>query len=339
MRGVGEDNESGFVHQGFNRGASKARVLAGANSDAHSSNTPSGRVGKWSKSWKTPATPGRTQTGRDLVRILELAEAGKIDIVLSWKRDRLFRDLYHRRNFEQDLAEYGVRTVSLNDTGSRIGDKILDVLSEEEREQIRERTRAGKLGKARKGLMPGGNQVHYGFRFAGGKAEQYEVCPEKMALVERIFRMVGVEGRSISAVKKAFESEGVPTPRGARWWNVATIKRVIDNDVYLVRPQSELRTLGVAEEVLAWLDPESHYGVYWFGRTRMRRNYGHARTKFTIEHKGRGEWVPIPVPDCGVPPEWVRRPVTGSRRTSAGNRARTPPSGFGAGSIVLAGTR
>src|SRR5919112_3277357 len=92
-----------------------------------------------------------------LLRILELVEDGMIDLVLSWKRDRLFRDIYHRRNFEQDLAEYGVHTLSLNDTGSRVGDKILDVLSEEEREQIKERSRAGKLGKAREGLIPGGN--------------------------------------------------------------------------------------------------------------------------------------------------------------------------------------
>ena len=98
-----------------------------------------------------PGDSGANPNRPGLVRILELAETGKIDLVLSWKRDRLFRDLYHRRNFEQDLAEYGVRTVSLNDTGSRIGDKILDVLSEEEREQIRERTRAGQARQGAQG--------------------------------------------------------------------------------------------------------------------------------------------------------------------------------------------
>src|SRR5215212_2170993 len=74
-----------------------------------------------------------------LLRILELAEGGKIDLVLSWKRDRLFRSIYDRRNFDRDLSECGVYTVSLNDTNSRVGDKILDVLSEEEREQIKDR--------------------------------------------------------------------------------------------------------------------------------------------------------------------------------------------------------
>jgi site-specific DNA recombinase len=251
-----------------------------------------------------PGDSGADPNRPGLLRILELAQGGQIDLVLSWKRDRLFRDIYHRRNFEQDLAEYGVRTVSLNDTGSRIGDKILDVLSEEEREQIRERSRAGKLGKARKGLIPGGNAVHYGFRFVGDVAEAYEVDGGKMAQVERIFRMVGEEGRSLTHVKTTFEREGLPTPGGARWWTIATIKRIIQNDVYLAFPYEKIANL-VSDEVAAKLDPEESFGIYWFGRTRMRRNYGHGRTKFTVDHNPSEEWIAIPVPDSGVPPEWV----------------------------------
>lgn len=76
--------------------------------------------------------------------------------------------------------------------------------------------------------------------------------------------------------------------------------------MYLARPHEELRGLGVAEEVLGGLDPKENYGVYWFGRVHMRRNYGRNQTKFNVEHNAREEWVPIPVPDCGVPPEWVR---------------------------------
>jgi site-specific DNA recombinase len=252
-----------------------------------------------------PGDSGADPDRPGLLRILELAEAGRVDLVLSWKRDRLFRDIYFRRNFEQDLAEYGVRTVSLNDTGSRVGDKIIDVLGEEEREQIKDRTRAGKLGKARRGLMPGGNQVHFGFRFAGDTAERYEVDPAKMALVARIFHMVGVEGRSLTAIKSAFEAEHIPTPRGARWWNISTIKRLADNDVYLSRPYEEVAAL-VSPEVAGRLDPAERYGVYWYGRVHMRRNYGrYARRKFTIEQNDSKEWVAIPVPDSGIPPEWV----------------------------------
>ena len=182
---------------------------------------------------------------------------------------------------------------------------MLDLLGEEERRAIAERTRNGKLGKARKGLMPGGNQVHFGFRFVGDKSESYEVDEANMALVERIFRMVGEEGRSITHVKRTFEREGIPTPRGARWWNVSTLKRIVVNDVYLARPVEELKKLGVADEAMSRLDPSRLYGVYWYGQVHMRRNYGRSRTKFTVERNAPEEWVPIPVPDCGIPPEWV----------------------------------
>jgi hypothetical protein len=128
-----------------------------------------------------------------------------------------------------------------------------------------------------------------------------------MALVERIFRMVGEEGRSLTHVKTTFEREGVPTPRGARWWNILTVKRIIENDVYLARPYEEVAAL-VPPDVAARLEPSERYGVYWFGGVRLRRNYGSrpGGTKFTVERNAREEWVAIPVPDSGIPPEWVR---------------------------------
>ena len=89
-----------------------------------------------------------------------------------------------------------------------------DDVGEEERERTSIKTSTGKIEKARKGLMPGGNQVHFGFRFVGDTAEAYEVDEGKMALARRIFRMVGEEGRSLTAVKVAFDREGIPTPKG-----------------------------------------------------------------------------------------------------------------------------
>jgi hypothetical protein len=177
------------------------------------------------------------------------------------------------------------------------------------------------MGKARKGLLPGGNQVHFGFRFAGDTAEGYEVAPAKMALVERIFRTVGEEGRSLTAVKTAFEAEGIPTPRGKTYWNISTIKRIIDNDVYLARPYEEVAPL-VTPEVAARLDPGDRYGVYWFGRVHMSRNYGHRNgRKFTVERNDRKEWVAIPVPDSGIPPEWVK-----AARERIANNVRWSPN-------------
>jgi site-specific DNA recombinase len=237
-----------------------------------------------------------------VLRILRLAQEGKIDAAVAVSRDRFFRSRLHRLLLDEDLEECGARLVALDSVG------------EEERERASKRTSAGKLGKARKGLLVGGNGTHYGFRYSGGGAA-YEVNPETMPLVRRMFWMVGKEGRSLTAVKTAFEREGVPTPKGKTYWNISTVKRVLKNDVYLALPAGEVAAL-VEPEVAERLDPEKRYGIFWFGKSRQKMTYGRRR-KLKITEKDRAEWVAVPVPDCGVPPEWVlaaRRRLEGNTR-------------------------
>jgi site-specific DNA recombinase len=72
----------------------------------------------------------------------------------------------------------------------------------------------------------------------------------------------------------------------------------------------------VSPEVASRLDPDERYGVWWFNRRRRtekqvseiasdgRRRY--VRRSTTIQ-KPREEWIAIPVPDAGIPREWVDR--------------------------------
>ena len=198
-----------------------------------------------------------------LLRILELARAGEIDLVVSLWRDRLFRDIYARRGFEQDLAEFGVRTLALNDTGSLIGDGMLDLLAEQQRQDMAEKVRNGRKGKARTGKLPGGSRVSWGFRLTEDKSN-YEVEEKTMQYVLRVFQAVGAHGRSLTSVKDEFEREEVRTPGGSRWWACSTVRRIIQNDVYLSRPREEVATL-VEPAVAAKLDKE-RYGIYWYGQ-------------------------------------------------------------------------
>jgi hypothetical protein len=132
--------------------------------------------------------------------------------------------------------------------------------------------------------LVGGNGTHYGFRYAGN-GTAYEVNPETMPLVRRMFRMVGEEGQSLTAVKTAFERECIPTPKGKTYWNISTVKRVLENDVYLTRPAREVAAL-VEPEVAEKLDPDKRYGVFWFGKSRQKLTYGRKR-KLRITEKDR----------------------------------------------------
>ena len=149
---------------------------------------------------------------------------------------------------------------------------------------------------------------------------------EAMATVSRIFRMIATEGATTHGVKRTFEAEGVPNPSGGRYWDKRLLKRYVLDDLYRPHTFEEVSAL-VSPEVAARLDPEKRYGVWWFNRRRTTtaqvavegpegRKY---KKKASVTFKERAEWVAVPVPDPGVPREWVdaaRQAVTDYRTPS-----------------------
>jgi hypothetical protein len=78
-------------------------------------------------------------------------------------------------------------------------ENTLDNFSEFERFMIADRMRRGKRSKAKQGKLVACPQSDYGFRYNDAR-DGYEVAELKMAVIRRIFRMVGVEGMSLNAV-------------------------------------------------------------------------------------------------------------------------------------------
>ena len=73
----------------------------------------------------------------------------------------------------------------------------------------------GKRRKANEGKVIAGPSPDYGFRYNENR-DGYVVDEERMALIRRIFRMIGVEGATLNAVRRALAKEGVPAPSGRR---------------------------------------------------------------------------------------------------------------------------
>jgi site-specific DNA recombinase len=185
-----------------------------------------------------------------------------------------------------------------------------------ERSKTAERTRRGKLKKHREGKILANSCADYGFSYNASR-DGYVVDEETMPVVRRIFRMVGLEGASITGVARALNSEGIEPP-GAPWtksgrWVTSTIRNcIIGDDVYKPHAYDEIKAM-VAPEVAARLDPDGNYGVWWYNRTKastrqVSRNGANGkeykrRVKYTP--KPQAEWIAVPVPDAGVPREWV----------------------------------
>ena len=262
-----------------------------------------------------------------LLKIRELAEAGAMDLVLATKRNRFFRDLYYRRGFERDLKRLGVSLVALDDTGNRIADGVMDLLGEEQRAEIARETRRGRMQRARSGEVVAGT-APYGFRFTPDR-KTFEVEESEALIIRKIFRMAA-EGVGLNGIASALMAGGVPTPRGqrgakgsgdGRTWSRAVLRQMVLSDCYLPHSPDDLWALvesgNLDRTVLASLDPETVYGVWWFNREGVETYYEDGERRRRFWENPRSEWIAVPIPDAGVPKEQVQGP----RRRVLGNRA------------------
>jgi site-specific DNA recombinase len=281
-----------------------------------------------------PGQSGASLERPGMDRVRDLVAAGGVSVVLAQDRDRIAREPAYHYLLRKEFEEHGCKIRALNDRGDdspegELTDGILDQLAKFERAKTAERTRRGRLRKAREGKVVATRSPRYGFKLNAAR-DGYEVDEEKMAVVRRIFREVA-DGTTLRAIALKLEREGVPTPRGAKFWDRAFSRHCVFDDVYRPHSFDEVEAV-VSPQVAARLDPSKEYGLWWFNRRRMTstlvsevsgdgRRYGKRYSSYT---KPKEEWIAVPVPDAGVPREIVdvaREQIKDNRRpSSAGHR-------------------
>jgi site-specific DNA recombinase len=256
--------------------------------------------------------------GMDEIRDVVARENPRVDLVWAQDADRITREPYHRALLDDELAAYGTRLLALDDWGDDSHEGgLLKFLkgwqAKGERLKTAERSRRGKLRKAREGKIIATMHVNFGFSY-NEQRDAYIVREDHMDTVRRVFRMVALEGATLYRVKKALELEGTTPPKGGRCWNKKTLREMILDDVY--KPHTPVEIGGLvneglmSREVAAGLDPERCYGIWWYNRrrtvrTRAKRADGSYYWKQNVRERPRSDWVAVPVPDAGVPREQV----------------------------------
>jgi site-specific DNA recombinase len=206
-------------------------------------------------------------------RMRDLVAAGGVSVVLAQDRDRFAREPAYHYLLRREFEEHSTRIRALNDRGDdspegELTDGILDQLAKFERAKTAERTRRGKLRKARQGKIIAGRYPNYGFKFNSTR-DGYVVDERTMPVVRRIFRMAGTEGMSVNGIKRALDAEGVPTPSGRKYWHRRAIRAFIMDDLYKPHDLDEIAQL-LTPEVAATLNPDEHHGVWWYNRQRVK---------------------------------------------------------------------
>ncbi len=260
-----------------------------------------------------PGQSGASLERPGMDRVRDLVAAGGVSVVLAQDRDRFAREPAYHYLLRREFEEHSTKICALNDRGDEspegeLTDGILDQLAKFERAKTAERTRRGRLRKAKEGKVIAGYRTRYGFSLNASR-DGYLVDEERMQVVRRIFGMIA-EGMSLRAVALTLEREGIPTPKGARSWDRTVIRDCVLDDVYRPHVLEEVAAV-VSPEVAGRLDPTKLYGIWWFNRRRMigkpvsevsegGRRYG---KRYTSYEKPKEEWIAVPVPDSGVPRE------------------------------------
>src|SRR5918996_616656 len=139
-----------------------------------------------------PGQSGASLERPGMDRVRDLVAAGGVSVVLAQDRDRFAREPAYHYLLKKEFEAHGCKIRALNDRGDEspegeLTDGVIDQIAKFERAKFVERSRRGKMRKAREGRVVTATPA-YGFRFNEAK-EGLLVYESEMLVVEKIFRM------------------------------------------------------------------------------------------------------------------------------------------------------
>jgi len=189
---------------------------------------------------------GSTLRRPALERLRDRVAQGTVDTIYVHSPDRLARRHAHQVLLLEEFTSHGVRVTMIEArSGESAEDQLLvqvqGVIAEYERAKIMERSRRGKLHKARTGSINVLSSAPYGYRYVKKSDDapaHYQVMLHEARVVRRIFEAVVREHKSLRAVAHQLNAERVPTPGEAKRaqtprWQPSTIGRVLRNPSYM----------------------------------------------------------------------------------------------------------
>ena len=164
----------------------------------------------------------------ELARLMKDIRQGALDMVIFAALDRLGRNTRIILDLVEKMADEGVEIVSCKeslDTSTPTGKFVLTMfaaLAQLDRDNIVKRTTDGRDARGKQDGEKGGNMPLGYFRIDQGVV----VEPRQAALVRRIVLLRSTPS-SMGDIAAVLNSEGVPTPRGAKSWYPSTVRQVL----------------------------------------------------------------------------------------------------------------
>lgn len=202
-----------------------------------------------------------------------MVETNKFDVVLVYKLDRLSRSqrdtLYL---IEEIFLPNNVDFVSMQesfDTSSPFGKAmigLLAVFAQLEREQIKERTKMGRIARAKAGLYHGGGNIPIGYDYEDG---HLVINPYEAEQVQKIYEWY-LEGASLKTITERLQEAGY-TNRYGSYNSWSSVRYILENETYLGRIHFGDVLVCDAHEPLV---TEEQFNKVQTLRNRRREQYG-----------------------------------------------------------------
>ena len=260
---------------------------------------------------------GATLVRPALERLRDLIAEGQIAVVLCYAPDRLSRRYAYQVVLLEEFTRAGAQVRFVQGrAGSSPEEELLlqfqGMIAEYEKAQITERTRRGKLYRARAGAVSVLSHAPYGYRYVRqqeGVPARYEIVEPEAAVVREVFRLFLEEGMSLGKVAREISARGIITASGKGQWTGEAMRNLLRNPAYCGRA-----AYGKTRR--------THAAAVRHRASRRRAGHGPASCK---RQQPRAGWIEIAVPAIVEERQWeqVARRLEANQQFAA-RRTLTP---------------
>ena len=223
-----------------------------------------------------------------LERMRDLAAEGQIQAVLIYSPDRLSRKYAYQVLLCEEFARGGVEVRFVNAPRTATAEDQLmlqfqGMIAEYERAQILERSRRGKLHRARQGEVSVLGGAPYGYLYvkkSDHAAAYYQVIEAETEVVRLVYDVYTVQGLSIGAITNLLNDRKIPTRKMTTRWERSTVWAMLRNPAYKGTACFGKTTIAPRQRI-----------------TRPVRQRGGIVERNSANHEQpRADWIEIPVP-------------------------------------------
>ena len=230
--------------------------------------------------------PGSSKNRADFQRMLSEIRNGKVHVLLCWKADRLARGVHPASALLEALEGTDVELAAIHGTIDRNYFALMALFGGIELENLMERSRMGKRGRARNGKIPSRN-ICYGYIVDEDGFPQIDEAASET--IRYIYHLSNEKGYGTRKIADILNTEGTSSPQnGKKGWSQSTVLEILSNATYT--------------------------GIWHYGQSRHVKSERGRRVRSQPED----QWIEVEVPQIIDQNTWdMAQQLKEQRRTNA----------------------